>query len=116
YLRHMLRVHGADILKFNPSFVHDPAGTHDAFLVQKGDDTVGVVLMRQEGETADVLLDYVTSRYRDFSPGEFVWRGVAGLRDRGFTKVVTPPDMVAPYYDRLDNGFRREGASFALDL
>ena len=25
YLRHVLRVHGADILKFNPDFVHDPA-------------------------------------------------------------------------------------------
>ena len=24
YLRHVLRVHGADILKFNPEFIHDP--------------------------------------------------------------------------------------------
>ena len=74
YLRHTLRVHGADILKFNPGFVHDPSATQDAFLVQKGDETVGVVLLREDGETAHVLLDYVTPRYRDFSPGEFVWR------------------------------------------
>ena len=78
----MLRVHGADILRFNPDFVHDPSETdQDAFLVQKGDETVGVVLLRTDGETADVLLDYVTPRYRDFSPGEFVWRR-SGMLDR----------------------------------
>ena len=49
YLRHTLRVHGADILKFNPTFVHDPADDQDAFLVQKGDETVGVVLLREDG-------------------------------------------------------------------
>ncbi len=114
YLLHMLRVHGDDIAKFNPSFVHDPAGTDDAFLVQKGDETVGVVLLREDAETADVLLDYVTARYRDFSPGEFVWRRSGLLSGRGIRRVVTPPGMVGAYYDRL--GFRREGTSYVLDV
>ena len=114
YLRHVLRVHGGDILKFNPLFVHDPSATHDAFLVQKGDETVGVVLLRKDGDTADVLLDYVTPRYRDFSPGEFVWRRSGLLADRGVRRVVTPPGMVGAYYDRL--GFRREGESYVLEL
>ena len=114
YLRHVLRVHGADILKFNPAFVHDPTETHDAFLVQKGDETVGVVLLREEGDTAHVLLDYVTPRYRDFSPGEFVWRSSGLLTDRGIRHVVTPPGMVGAYYDRL--GFAREGDSWVLRL
>lgn len=116
YLRHTLRVHGADILRFNPGFVHDPSSDQDAFLVQRGDETVGVVLLRRDGETADVLLDYVTPRYRDFSPGEFVWRRTPQLRERGFRRVVTPPDMVDPYYDRLDQDFRREGRSYVLVL
>jgi hypothetical protein len=114
YLRHTLRVHGADILKFNPSFVHDPSSTHDAFLVQKGDETVGVVLLREEGETAHVLLDYVTPRFRDFSPGEFVWRRSRLLSERGIRRVITPPGMVGAYYDRL--GFRREGDSWQLEV
>ena len=114
YLRHVLRVHGADILHFNPDFVHDPGGTHDAFLVQKGDETVGVVLLREAGDTAEVLLDYVTPRYRDFSPGEFVWRRSGLLADRGIRRVVTPPSMVGAYYDRL--GFRRDGGSWVLEL
>ena len=64
--------------------------------------------------TARVVLDYVTRRYRDFSPGEFVWRRSRLLKESGFNRVVTPPGMVAPYYDRLD--FRRDGDSFTLEL
>nr|WP_216658970.1 hypothetical protein [Nocardioides sp. zg-1230] len=114
YLRHTLRIHGADILKFNPAFVHDPSDEQDAFLVQKGDETVGVVLLRKEGGTADVLLDYVTPRYRDFSPGEFVWRKSGLLASRGIRQVVTPPGMVGAYYDRL--GFQPRGDRWVLKV
>lgn len=114
YLQHVLRVHGADILKFNPEFVQDPSSTHDAFIVQKGDETVGVVLLRKAGETANVLLDYVTPRYRDFSPGEFVWRRSGLLTERGIRRVVTAPGMVGAYYDRL--GFRRDGDTWVLEV
>ncbi|HET6562766.1 MAG TPA: hypothetical protein VFG72_12885 [Marmoricola sp.] len=116
YLRHVLRIHGGDILKFQPDFVWDGAEPgHRSYLVLHGDETVGVVLVRDEGNgTAQVVLDYVTRRYRDFSPGEFVWRRSRLLKESGFERVITPPGMVAPYYDRLQ--FRREGDSFTLDL
>ena len=115
YLRHVLRVHGADILRFQPDFLWDPTDeTGHAFVVLRGDETVGVVLLRAEGAVARVVLDYVTPRFRDFSPGEFVWRRSNVLRDDGFTRVVTPPQMVGAYYDRL--GFRPEGESWVLDL
>jgi len=115
YFQHLLKVHERDIAKFYPLWV----GTEPddlAYQVEKGDETVGIVLIRPAGDVARVLLDYVTPRYRDFSPGEFVWNGASGLRDRGFRRVVTPPGMVGPYYDRLDVGFRREDASYVLDL
>ncbi len=115
YLRHVLRVHGSDILHWQPDFVWDP-GRDDqyAFLVQRGDETVGVVLLRCQAAVAHVLLDYVTPRFRDFSPGEFVWRHSGLLRDRGLTRVVTSPTMVGPYYDKV--GFQREGDAYALPL
>ena len=114
YLRHTLRVHSADILRFNPEFVHDPSSDQDAFLVQKGDETVGVVLLRRDGNTAHVLLDYVTPRFRDFSPGEFVWRRSGVLADRGVRRVITPPGMVGAYYDRL--GFVKDGDAWRLEI
>ena len=116
YLRYTLRVHAADIEKFQPGFVWDGAAPgHTAYLVERGAETVGMVLVRDAGNgVAQVELDYVTPRFRDFSPGEFVF-GRSGLfRDRGFRTVVTPAGMVAPYYDRL--GMRREGQSYVMDV
>ncbi len=115
YLRHLLRVHGADILRFQPDFVWDPSDDHGhAFIVLRGDEMVGVVLLHADGDVARVQLDYVTPRYRDFSPGEFVWRRSGLLSGHGFTRVVTPPQMLGAYYDQL--GFSREGESYVLPV
>lgn len=116
YLRHVLRVHSADILAHQPDLVWDGADAgRSAYLVQRGDETVGVVLVRDAGEqTAQIELDYVTPRFRDFSPGEFVWRRSGLLKEDGYRRVVSPRNMVAPYYDKV--GFRREGDVFVLDL
>src|SRR5690242_2036544 len=117
YLRHVLRVHEADILRYQPDLVWDPnADDAVAYLVLRTDETVGVVLVRDEGDgLARVLLDYVTPKYRDFSPGEFVWRHSTALTDHGFRRVQTPVRMVGPYYDRL--GFARlDDGSYELTL
>ena len=116
YLRHVLRVHSEDILKFQPDLVWDGADAgRSAYLVQRGDETVGVVLIRDAGHgTAQIELDYVTPRFRDFSPGEFVWRRSGLLKEDGFSRVVSPRHMVAPYYDKV--GFHRDGGNFVLDL
>lgn len=115
YLRHVLRVHGDDILKYQPDFLWDPdPDTDHAFLVIKGDETVGVVIVTCEGDVARIRLDYVTPRFRDFSPGEFVWRRSGIFTDLGVRRVVTPPTMVNAYYDRV--GFRATGEGYTLEL
>lgn len=116
YLAYVLRQYGEEILEFQPDFVWDRAAPgRRAYLVLHGNETVGVVLVHDDGDgTAHVLLDFVTKRYRDFTPGEFVWRRSTLLKDSGFRRVVTPAGMVAPYYDRL--GFRAEGPSYVLEL
>jgi hypothetical protein len=118
YLRHVLAVHREDIRRFFPSFEGladlDGSARRSAFLVEHGDETVGVVVARRVEEgVAQVELDYVTPRFRDFTPGEFVYRRSGLFRDRGYHQVRTPPGMVAPYYDRL--GFRRETDHYVLD-
>ena len=116
YLRHVLRVHAADILAFQPDFSFvgdDPSNL--SFIVQRGDETVGVVLLHVEAGTATVLLDYVTPRYRDFSPGRFVWRSSGVLAGRGITRVQTSPKMVGAYYQRLGFTPRPDG-SFELAI
>ena len=119
YLRHLLEVHADDIARYQPDldWSPDPTAGPDAdlaFLVVLGDETVGVVLVHRDGEVARVRLDYVTPRYRDFTPGEFVWRRSGMLNGLGFRRIETPPGMVGAYYDRV--GFRAEGPTFVLDL
>ena len=116
YLRHVLRVHSADILQFQPDLVWDGAAPgRSAYLVLHGDETVGVVLLRDAGDgVAQIELDYVTPRFRDFSPGEFLWRRSGVIQEEGFHRVVSPSNMVSPYYEQV--GFRREDDVFVLDL
>ncbi|MFF5056945.1 hypothetical protein ACFY1S_27540 [Micromonospora sp. NPDC000663] len=116
FLAHTLRVHGADIARFNPDFHWEPdAPGRSAFLVVTADEVVGVVLSHAEARgIAQIDLDYVTPKFRDFTPGEFVYRRSRLFTERGFHRVVSPPGMLAPYYHRL--GFRPEGGSYVLDL
>lgn len=113
YLAHVLRQHADDIARFQPDWDGVDPRDH-AFVVQRGDETVGVVVVRADGDVARVRLDYVTPRYRDFTPGEFVWRHSDALRDLGFRHVLTSPHMVGAYYPRI--GFRPNGREFLLDL
>lgn len=114
YLRHVLDTHADDIAEHQPTFPGRALPGQEAFVIARGDETVGVVVVEREGDVARVRLDYVTPKYRDFTPGEFVWRRSDLLSRRGYRKVVTSPEIVAPYYDKI--GFRPEGDCFVLDL
>ena len=116
YLQHFLAVEGPQIRTFFPQFAGLQASpSRSAWLVQRGNETVGVVIARDEGHgTAQVELDYVTARFRDFTPGEFVYRRSGLFTSHGWRRVVSPPGMVAPYYARL--GFSRSGDAWVLDL
>jgi hypothetical protein len=116
-LAHVLRTHQEDISRFNPGFAAPGPGRTDAaaFLILNADEVAGVVVFHVAGSgVAQVELDYVTERYRDFTPGEFVFRHSRYFADRGCHTVITPPGMRAPYYGRL--GFRQDGDSYVLEL
>jgi hypothetical protein len=83
------------------------APVRSAFLVLRGDETVGVVVVRDAGGgVAEVELDYVTPRVRDFTPGEFVYRRSGIFAVRGFTTLVAPATTSGhDYYPNV--GFHR---------
>ncbi|GAA4408319.1 hypothetical protein GCM10023168_25480 [Fodinibacter luteus] len=115
YLEHFLDLHRSDIAGFFPAYAPGPPGTHSAYLVQHRDETAGVIVVRDAGGgTAQVELDYVTPRFRDFTPGEFVFRRSGLFREHGFREVLTPPGMVRPYYERL--GFTHAGDRYRLAI
>lgn len=119
YLQHVLAVHAEDIAKHQPTFAaHDStggdretAGTRATFLVTRGDEAVGVVAVRDQGEGVGLVeLDWVKERFRDFAPGEFVYRSSHALSDAGFTRleIKTHAALDETYLQRV--GFRDEGA------
>ncbi len=106
YVRHLMRVHEEEIRRFNPGFVYDPAASHSsAFLILRGDETAGVVLLTDSDDpgVARLQLDYVTPKYRDFTPGEFVYERSGWFAAHEYTHVVAPPRLRPddPYFSRL---------------
>ena len=87
YLRHLLTVKGEDVAATHPQFQGPKPGS-TAHLVLRGDETVGMVLVSDAGGgVGSVDLDYVTERFRDFTPGEFVYRRSGIFAARGFTRL-----------------------------
>jgi hypothetical protein len=124
YLRHVLGVHADDIGRYYPSFVlpGSVAGTDDAaarwaYLVLRGDETVGVVVVRDAGaDVGEVELDYVTPRFRDFTPGEFVYRRSGVFAGTGLRSLVITEDArdTRDYLERV--GFQQVDGRWRRDV
>jgi hypothetical protein len=106
YLRHLLAIKQDDVAATYPSFT-EPQPGDSAFLVLREDETVGMVVVSDRGEgVGSVDLDYVTERFRDFTPGEFVYRKSGIFAAKGFTLLQAPDaPRSSEYFERV--GFRR---------
>jgi len=119
YLLHVLRTHAADIAGFAPGFVAqpEPGEERSAFLVQRGDETVGVVEVRDAGDGAGVVeLDWVSKRFRDLTPGEFVYRRSGIFAAKGFDRVVVPHAAQGEHAYLRGVGFRPEGDTWVREV
>ncbi len=123
YLRHVLQRHGEDIRRFHPQVQWPPAeGEPLAFLVLAGGEgngeTAGIVLAHRTGDptTAQIDVDYVLPRYRDFTPGEFVYRPDGPFAASGVRRVLAPRDVQAADAYLARTGFRVEGEDRVLTL
>ncbi len=119
YLLHVLRTHEADIATFAPRFtaLPEPGEQRSAFLVQRGDETVGVVEVRDAGDGAGVVeLDWVSMRFRDLTPGEFVYRRSGIFAAKGFDRVVVPEAAQGEQAYLRGVGFRPEGDAWVRDV
>ncbi|WP_029251624.1 hypothetical protein [Paraoerskovia marina] len=117
YLAHVLEVHAADVATERPDFEPGRRDDRAAFLVVRGDETVGVVIVRDGDPGEGVIdLDWVSPRFRDFTPGEFVHRTSGIFADRGYTRVVVPrtPTEDPAYLERV--GFTHDGDRWVREV
>lgn len=118
FLARLLDRHAGDITRFNPAPDALLGQAEHAFLVTSGDEVVGVVLSRA-GEAPDeqqVVLDYVLPPYRDFTPGEFVFRADGPFARMGARRVVASPAMTASSAYLAAVGFVPDGDRQVLHL
>lgn len=116
YLRHVIAVHAEDIARFYPGYTADEDARW-AYLVLRGDETVGLVVLRDSGGgVGEVLLDYVTPRFRDFTPGEFVYHRSGALAGTGLRELTVTPagGTLDDYLDRV--GFTRQDGVWRREL
>lgn len=119
FLQHVLSIHASTIAKEQPDFVAatSPDDSRSAFLVVRGDENVGVVAIKDEGDGVGLVeLDWVKPTFRDFTPGEFVYRQSHALADAGFRRVEVQPTAVtdADYLRRM--GFVSGADRWTRDL
>jgi len=116
-LRHLLARHHDEIVRLH-DVDPDALPATEAYLVLHGDETVGAVVLDDRGDgTARLTLDHVVERYRDFTPGDHVFRRSGALVGRGYARVVTRPGITgrtATYYEAV--GFVRDTATDELVL
>lgn len=108
YLRHLRAVHAEGLAATQPpTSLGQPGagapGERSAYLVLRGDETVGMVVVRDAGDgVGQVELDYVTPRFRDFTPGEFVYRRSGIFAAKGFSRLaVVDTPASRDYYRRV---------------
>lgn len=119
FLHHLLARHAADVAAFNPDLPADVVASADhAFLVSSADQVVGVVLSRDGAEEGEqlVVLDYVLPAFRDFTPGEFVFRPGGPFADLGTRRVVASPGMASSERYLRAVGFVERDGRRVLDL
>lgn len=116
FLDDFLRANLPDIHRSQPEFELDaPAGF--ALIVTRHGLPAGVVIGRPQGTELEVILDYVTPRYRDSRSGRWLFgEGRAKFSEAGITRLVASPTTYEhrTYLETL--GFRPEGARMVLDL
>jgi hypothetical protein len=117
-LRHLLDQHASDIARFHPTFAATDPAPSAAFVVVRRDELVGAVVVRSAGAgVGRVDLDYVTPRYRDFTPGEFVYRDSGVFAAHGFRRLVvggSPAPESRAYLERV--GFRSTADGWVRDV
>jgi len=118
FLHHVLSIHSEDIRAVQPTF--EPQAIDEdgsVFLVVRGDENVGVVAVRGEGNGVGVVqLDWVKPKFRDFTPGEFVYRESHALADAGFRTLEVPASAQADHDYLTRMGFTQRGERWVREL
>lgn len=121
YLNYLLTTNAKDISNtFDVDFARrqEFSAQRSAFLVLSGDETIGMVEVEDSGNgVGTVVLDWVNPKYRDFTPGQYVFGQSGVFAAKGFTKLVVPAVVEGTHAEYLGKvGFIRTAAGWERDV
>jgi hypothetical protein len=92
YLKTFLEFHRTEISEFIPTYQFKPADDQVVVFILRNMLPVGLVIVKPEGNTARIFLDFVIPGYRDFRAGKFLFDESAEFyREKGIENVSTAP-------------------------
>jgi hypothetical protein len=122
YLQHVLRVNGTDISQYAPGFqtAYAQGKASSAFMVVRDNETVGAVILGpapgEDASTGLLLLDWVTPKYRDFTPGEFVYSDSKAFELLGYSRLIASDPLPSSSEYLRHVGFTFDGKVFAREI
>lgn len=117
YLAHVMEVHAADIAEHAPAFALAPDPARTTFLVVRGDEPVGIVAVRDEGGGIGLIeLDWVKKRFRDFTPGEFIYTHSGAMAAAGFSRLEVAPHEATDVDYLGAMGFRQDNERWVREV
>jgi len=90
YLKKFLEFYRKEISEFTPTYQFKPGVDQVVVFILRNMLPVGLVIVKQEGDTARIFLDFVIPGYRDFRAGKFIFDESAEFyRQMGIVRVST---------------------------
>lgn len=117
YLKRFLDFYRREILEFIPTYLFKPKPEQLVLFVLRNMLPVGVLIVKPEGDAAEIYLDFVIPGYRDFRAGKFLFDESAGFfRQKGITRLLSEPGNPRheTYLKRM--GFEMTAGQYALEL
>lgn len=101
--------HASAIAKSFPSFRRESLPEARALLIMHEEEIIGLFGMRVDGGIGHIVLDFVTERFRDFTPGAFLYNNKEIFAGMGVKKLeLTMGQTTDPVYF-AKQGFVDEG-------
>lgn len=92
YLIRFLEFYRKEISEFVPTYQFKPGDDQIVVFILRNMLPVGLVIVKPEGDTARIFLDFVIPGYRDFRAGRFLFDESAEFyRQRGIQRLSTAP-------------------------
>lgn len=117
YLRHFLEFYRREILEFIPTYLFRPKSDQLVVFVLRNMMPVGVLIVKPEGDAAQIFLDFVIPGYRDFRAGKFLFEESAEFfRQKGIKRLLSELGAAhhVAYLRRM--GFLPQGGAYSLAL